>query len=265
MPEVSNRGTKISYDVSGRGRPLILLHGWATDRSWWTESGYMAGLQRDYRVINVDLRGHGDSDKPDEPSAYRSDVVVGDVLAVADAEGADRLAIWGLSYGGWIGWMTASQAPDRVAALIVSGQSDPRPDTYDEDWKEFDESWLEAIRNDGMQGLVDLGRAIDGEAMSREFPPWAQAMTLRADPQAMLAIQSRELIGEGIPTLEGFAVPVLLIAGELEDDDDEAAVIAGMLPNGESLRLPGLGHGGACMASELTIPTARAFLDRWFV
>lgn len=265
MPEVSNQGTRISYEVAGQGAPVMLLHGWACDGSWWTESGYMADLQRDYRVINVDLRGHGDSDKPHEPSAYRAEVLVGDVLAVADAEGADRFAIWGLSYGGWIGWMTASQAPDRVAALIVTGQSDPRPRTFDEDWKEFDESWLGAIRRDGMQGLVDLGREIDGEAAAREFPSWAQAVTLRSDPQAMLAMQSRELIGEGIATLEGFPVPVLLIAGELEDDDDEAAVIAGMLPNGESLRLPGLGHGGACMAGELTIPTARAFLDRWIV
>jgi len=41
--------------------------------------------------------------------------------------------------------------------------------------------------------------------------------------------------------------------------------VAGMLPNGESLRLPGLGHAGAAIASELTVPTARAFLDRWFV
>jgi len=40
--------------------------------------------------------------------------------------------------------------------------------------------------------------------------------------------------------------------------------VAAMIPNGQSLRLPGLGHGGACAASELTIPTARAFLDRWF-
>jgi len=104
--------------------------------------------------------------------------------------------------------------------------------------------------------LVDVFREEDGEAFSREFPPWAHAVTLRADPEAMLAIQTRELSEQGISTLEGFPVPALLIAGELEDEDDEAAVVAGMLPNGESLRLPGLGHGGACAASQLTLPTA---------
>jgi pimeloyl-ACP methyl ester carboxylesterase len=100
MPEVSNHGVRISYEVMGQGRPLVLLHGWACDRSWWTESGYPDDLQRDFRVVNVDLRGHGKSDKPHEPSAYRGEVVISDVLAVADAEGIDRFAIWGLSYGG---------------------------------------------------------------------------------------------------------------------------------------------------------------------
>lgn len=262
MPEISNNGVRIIYDVAGHGRPLILLHGWCCDRSWWTEPGYVDDLRRDHLLISVDLRGHGDSDKPHEPSAYRSEVVVSDVLAVADAEGIDRFALWGQSYGGWIGWMTAYSEPERVAALIASGAWDPRPGTYEE-WKEFDESWGAAIRRGGMQGLVDLFKEEDGEAFSTEFPPWARAVTLRADPQALLAIQSRELSGEGISTLEGFPVPVLLIAGEREDEEDEAAKVAGLIPNGQSLRLLGLGHGGACAASELTIPTARAFLDRW--
>ena len=70
----------------------------------------------------------------------------------------------------------------------------------------------------------------------------------------------------GIPDeeLASFPVPALLIAGELEDEDDDAAKVAAMIPNGRSLRLPGLGHTGACAASALTVPTARAFLDRWF-
>ena len=55
-----------------------------------------------------------------------------------------------------------------------------------------------------------------------------------------------------------------MIAGEFEDEDDDAAKIATMLPHGETLRLLGLGYGGACAASALTVPTARAFLDRWF-
>ena len=109
-------------------------------------------------------------------------------------------------------------------------------------------------------------RSSDGETFDREFPPWAQAVTLRADPEALLAAHAPELWTDGIPDedLRSFPVPALLIAGELEDEDDDAAKVAAMIPNGQSLRLPGLGHGGACAASALTVPTARAFLDRWF-
>ena len=105
----------------------------------------------------------------------------------------------------------------------------------------------------------------NGDSFDREFPPWARAVTLRADPEALLAA-ARAGRWDGIPDedLRSFPVPALLIAGELEDEDDDAAKVAAMIPNGQSLRLPGLGHGGACAASALTVPTARAFLDRWF-
>ncbi len=263
MPEISNDGVRIIYDVVGHGRPLILLHGWCCDRSWWTEPGYVEDLRRDHLLINVDLRGHGASDKPHEPAAYHADTLTSDVLAVADAEGLGRFAIWGQSFGGWIAWMTSDAVPERVPAIVTIGAWDPRPGT-EEDWRWFDEGWGPALRRGGTRALVDLFEQEDGEAFEREFPAWAQAVTLRADPEALLAAFAPELRTEGLSDLERFPVPALLIAGEREDDDDEAAKVAGIIPNGQSLRLPGLGHGGAGAASELTLPTARAFLDRWF-
>lgn len=259
MPEVSNQGVRIAYDVIGDGLPLVLLHGLAGDRSWWSESGYVDGLRRDHRLINVDMRGHGESDKPHEPDAYRGKALTGDVLAVADAEGIDRFAVWGLSWGGGVAWMTANSAPGRVAAMITTGAWDPRPGT-DEDWGTSDEEWLEGLQRDGMSFFAEeLEKEQPGQV-----PAWTTAMVLRADPLAMIASMSRDLIQEGVPTLDGFPVPALLIAGELEDQEGAAAVIAGMLPNGESLVLPGLGHVGACARSDLAIPPASAFLQRWY-
>ena len=83
----------------------------------------------------------------------------------------------------------------------------------------------------------------------------------------MLAAAAPEVRADGIPDedLRSFPVPALLIAGELEDENDDAAKTGRTIPNGQSLRLPGLGHGGACAASALTVPAARAFLERWFV
>jgi len=263
MPEISNNGVRISYEVVGRGRPLILLHGWSGDRSLWTVAGYVEDLSRDHLLLAVDLRGHGASDKPHEPAAYRTGAVTSDVLAVANAEGLDRFAIWGQSYGGDIAWRTADAVPERVATIVTTGAWDPWPHTEEDWWLWFDEGWGPALRRGGTRALVDLWEQEEGEAFEREFA-WAQAVVLRADPDALLAVFAPEFRTEGLSNLERFPVPALLIAGELEDEDDEAAKVAGMIPNGQSLRLPGLGHGGAIAASELTIPTARAFLDHWF-
>jgi pimeloyl-ACP methyl ester carboxylesterase len=123
-----------------------------------------------------------------------------------------------------------------------------------------------ALRRGGTRALLDLFEMDDGDTFDREFPFWARAVTLRADPEALLAALAPELWNEGIvdEDLRSFPVPALLIAGELEDEDNDAAKVAAMIPNGQSLRLPGLGHGGALAACALTVPTARAFLDRWF-
>ena len=263
MPDVRNNGVNISYDVVGQGRPLVLLHGWCVDRSWWTDAGYVDALKGDYRLVRVDLRGHGASDKPHDAASYRVGTMAADVLAVADAEGLDRFAIWGLSRGGWIAWMTAASVPERVVAIVASGAWDPQPGAGVP--KETDE-WAEALKQDGVRGLVDRLRIEWGETFDLEFPAWAQTITLRADPEALLAARAPELWMDGIPDeeLRSFPVPVLLIAGGSDDEDDDAAKVAAMIPNGQRLRLPGLGHGGSCIASALTVPTARAFLDHWF-
>jgi pimeloyl-ACP methyl ester carboxylesterase len=262
LPEVSNQGVRISYDVVGEGRPLMLLHGWCCDRSWWTESGYVDDLKRDHRLVIADLRGHGESDKPHETTAYTSVALVADVLAVADAESWERFAMWGLSFGGWIAWRTAAAVPERVPAIVTSGAWDPRPDDEPTtDTKEMDE----ALRHGGTSALIDLFKISDGDRYDREFPHWAEAVTLRADPRALIAALAAmwtDVITE--EDLRSFPVPALLIAGEFEDQGDDAAKVAAMLPNGQSLRLPGFGHGGACAASALTVPTARSFLERWF-
>ena len=258
MSTATNGDVRISYETAGRGRPLMLIHGWLNDRSWWSETGYVDELARDHRLINVDMRGHGRSDKPHEASAYRAACFVGDVLAVADAEGLDRFAIWGLSYGGWAAWVTADAAPDRVAAIISTGSWDPRPRPYVEGVTPEDPD-LEFLRRAGLAATIDAH-----EDETFRFAPATRAVMLAADLEAMIACQAVELVSEGVCDLDSLAVPALLITGEIEDPGGEAAVIARMLPHGEGLILAGLGHAAACAASTLTIPTARAFLDRWF-
>jgi pimeloyl-ACP methyl ester carboxylesterase len=239
----------------------MLLHGIFCDRSWWTQPGYTDELRGDHHIANVDVRGHGESGKPHESAAYSYDLLIADVLAVADAEGMDRFAMWGHSYGGDIAWMTAAAVPDRVQAVITTGAWDPR---VDPEYSIENSQWFKAVRDGGTRGLLERFELEDGDAFDREFPEWARAVTLRGDAEAFIAAFEGQFDWISVDELRSFPVPVLLIAGELDDPDDDAAKIATMIPKGQNLRLPGLGHGGSCLAAKLTIPTARAFLDRWF-
>ena len=82
MPYTTHQGVRLHYQVEGEGPPLVLQHGFTDSLQTWYELGYVEALQRDYRLILVDARGHGHSDKPHDPDAYAMAVIVGDIVAV---------------------------------------------------------------------------------------------------------------------------------------------------------------------------------------
>jgi pimeloyl-ACP methyl ester carboxylesterase len=116
----SRDGTRIAYDRSGAGPAIVLLHGGGGSRQDWHEAGYVTRLQDRYTALTLDLRGHGQSDRPDKPIAYTTDKLCQDILAVADACGVRHFAIWGMSYGGKVGRYLAVRS-QRVTALIMMG------------------------------------------------------------------------------------------------------------------------------------------------
>jgi pimeloyl-ACP methyl ester carboxylesterase len=120
MLYADNRGIRIHYRVEGEGPPLILQHGFTQSIDDWYDFGYVDALKRDYRLILLDARGHGQSDKPHDPSAYRLNKRVADVTSVADA-GVAKAHFWGYSMGGWIGFGMAKYAPGRVDCLVIGG------------------------------------------------------------------------------------------------------------------------------------------------
>lgn len=113
-------GTRIAFDVAGEGPTIILLHGAGYTRQNWHEVGYVTRLKDKFKVIAMDIRGHGESDKPADPAYYTTDKMCQDILAVADACDVEQFTIWGFSYGGNIGRYIAVQS-ERVVKLIVMG------------------------------------------------------------------------------------------------------------------------------------------------
>jgi len=110
----------IAYDVSGAGTPILLLHGGGGSRADWHTQGYVARLAKEFRVIPVDLRGHGESERPTDRVSYSTEKMGQDILAVADACNAERFILCGFSFGGNVGRYLAA-CSNRVSKLIMLG------------------------------------------------------------------------------------------------------------------------------------------------
>jgi pimeloyl-ACP methyl ester carboxylesterase len=122
MPYADNHGVRIHYEVEGEGPALVLQHGFTESVVDWYETGYVEALRHDYRLVLVDARGHGASDKPHDPEAYVLNRRVADIVAVLDAVDIAKALYWGYSMGGWIGFGVARYAKERVHALVIGGQ-----------------------------------------------------------------------------------------------------------------------------------------------
>jgi pimeloyl-ACP methyl ester carboxylesterase len=121
---VEAKGVGIEYEVTGEGTPLVLLHGFPdSGRIWRNQVPALA--QAGFQVIVPDLRGYGRSDKPTEVAAYRRELLVGDVLAVIGATGAERAHIVGHDWGASVAWTLALMAGDRVDHLVALSVGHP--------------------------------------------------------------------------------------------------------------------------------------------
>jgi pimeloyl-ACP methyl ester carboxylesterase len=132
---ISPDGTRIAFDVTGKGPALMLLHGAGKTRRDWHKLGYVERLKEAFTVITVDIRGTGESDYLVEIEDYAIDKIYQDLYAVADACKVEQFAIWGFSFGGNIArylgarYLTPRKIaarypaawPDRISAIAVIG------------------------------------------------------------------------------------------------------------------------------------------------
>ena len=117
MYATTEDGTKIYYDVVSGGRPVLLVHGFASDSTRnWVGTGWSRALE-DRGVVLVDLRGHGQSDRPE--TGYSPENMAADVTVVLDAAGLSTVDAVTYSMGGLIGWELARRG--RVRRLVLGG------------------------------------------------------------------------------------------------------------------------------------------------
>src|SRR5262245_44062744 len=111
-------GVRIRYVERGVGAPVVLVHGFTGDieRSW-IETGVLPDLARDHRVIALDLRGHGKSDKPYDPRAYER--IALDVIDLLDHLQIEKVHLVGYSLGGIIAMKLLTTHPGRFYGAVL--------------------------------------------------------------------------------------------------------------------------------------------------
>lgn len=114
MSHLSRDGIKLSYEETGSGQPLLFVHGWCCDRSYFAPQ--VEHFRRSHRVVAVDLRGHGESDKPRQD--YTMAAFADDLNWLCTQLRIERPVIIGHSMGGVIALVTAWRFPALPAAIV---------------------------------------------------------------------------------------------------------------------------------------------------
>ena len=116
MPTIAHNGTKLAFEDRGAGRPaFVFVHGTSCDRSFFAPQA--EHFARQHRVVSVDLRGHGESDKPSGP--YPIAAYADDLAFLIEQQGLGKVVAVGHSMGGMIVLQLAAAHPNCVAAIVM--------------------------------------------------------------------------------------------------------------------------------------------------
>lgn len=123
MPHFTSDDFDIAYEVYGKGKPVVLIHGFASNAEVnWLATGWVETLvDAGYQPITIDNRGHGASTKSYDPKDYSARLMAGDAISLIDHLGIGRAALMGYSMGARISAFAALDAPERVAAVVFGG------------------------------------------------------------------------------------------------------------------------------------------------
>jgi pimeloyl-ACP methyl ester carboxylesterase len=226
---VERGGVKVGYEVFGEGEPAVVLAPvWpiVNSRAWKAQVPYLA---RQFKVIAIDPRGHGRSDRPQTPAAYADTEFVADTVAVMDACHVDRAVIVGISASGWLSLLTAALYPERVLGVVAIASSIPHVPlpahraVYEfDEVLDTDEGWAKDNRHYWLRDWRGFAEFFFGELFSEPHSSkqredcvgWAMEtnpVTMLANDEAPMATSSKE---DTERLLRQVRCPVLAIHGD---------------------------------------------------
>lgn len=226
---------------------MLLIHEFGQSHAAWIKQFQSPLLDR-FRLVAMDMRGHGFSEKPSDPEAYLDgDMFAEDVAAVIEAFGLDKPVLVGWSFGGIvIGDYLARYGDSGISGVVTAGAVFQRGDVEAEaenaerasrksDALDFD-TFIEAIRI-----AARCAQPAEPEAVAEPEAP-ASGISLTAPPHVRRALRSR--VVDHAPTYRALTKPHLIIHGENDETapPDWARRFAALAPTARVRLYPGVGH-----------------------
>jgi 3-oxoadipate enol-lactonase/4-carboxymuconolactone decarboxylase len=259
MPFASHQGVRLYWRLQGsEGKPVLgFLHGIGADQTLF--DAIVPLLIDDFRLLRVDLRGHGASDASD--GDYSMDLLAGDVLAVLDAAGLEKVMLCGVSLGGMVAMELALKAPDRPSGLILACTSARFEPGF----------WDQRVAVVRAGGTAAIAAAAVGKVMTEAFAQAHSALVDSArfalehmDPRGYAgcgaAIRDMDLLAR----LSDLELQVLLLAGTADGAtpfEGHGDRIAAALSRARTMILP-TGHWACVEEPALFAAAVRSFAEQ---
>jgi len=239
LATINREGVTIYYEDHGTGPAVLLSHGYsATSRMW---AGQVEALKDRYRVITWDMRGHGQTDSPDDGGAYSEAATCDDMAAILNQLGIESAVIGGLSLGGYMSLAFNIAHPKMVRALMLfdTGPGYKNP-VAREGWNETSRKRAATFEE---KGLDALGRGAEVRVAQHR-----SAQGLAHAARGMLAQFDSRII----ESLDGITVPTLVLVGDKDQPFLGATeYMAKKIPGSTPVVIPDAGH-----ASNIDQPAA---------
>ena len=254
------RNKRINYKIEGKGNAIVLLHGFLESLNIWDD--FTKELATDYKVIRIDLPGHGKSENIE--TVHTMGLMAESVKAVLDAEGIKKCVMVGHSMGGYTTLAFAEQYPDYLKGFTLF-HSAAHADS--EETKANRDRTIAIVEND-RAGFInnfipDLFAPDNVKRFSKEIESLKKTAANTSKEAIIAALKGMKERTEKLSLLRTIAIPVMYIIGK-EDSRIKTDIALGQaaLPYRCSVALlGGVGHMGYIEAGEETLKAIKCFAE----
>jgi pimeloyl-ACP methyl ester carboxylesterase len=222
----------ISYEVSGEGPPVLLIHGFASNaRVNWFDTGWVKTLNdAGFQAITFDNRGHGASTKLYDEAAYPAPAMMEDARRLLDHLAIAQAFVMGYSMGARITAFLTINYPERVRAAVFAGLA---------------ENMIK-----GFGGSEPIAEALEAASVDEVTDPEARVFRLfaeqtKSDLKALAACMRSERQRISTAELGEISVPVLIVAGEADEIAGRVQPLVDVIPGAKGVVLPRRNHMNA--------------------